>query len=201
MRYLSIYLALLLSISPLMADDKSEKILDELSLAVDNLGRYEVQFEIVNGGDVVAEGEYLVDQDLYRLLIASQEIYGDREYRYTVDHVLKEVVMESIDSSLPMVIANPARAFSGLNRSFDSEIVKMEGESIYVELTPKNKGEMIDSALLELDSVTKLPSSAKYVAEGEKIVVRILSITQSTTPLIPLAEISLPNGYEKIDIR
>lgn len=203
MRYIYFLIAaFIFSISPLMADKRSEKILDEMSLAIDGFGGYEVRFLIDNGGDVVVDGSYVVDGDIYKLLIANQEIYGDGEERFTVDNGLKEVVKETIDSSVSMIVANPARAFSNLKKGFDSEIITIDGvENICMMLKPRNEGDMLDSILLELDSKMKLPLSVVYRSSGEIITVRILEFEKSTISLTPLKDMKLPEGYDIIDIR
>lgn len=202
MRYLYLIIAVMCSTFQLMAESKSEQILDDMSLTVERLGAYEVSFQILNSGSFAIAGSYHVDRDTYKLLIANQEIYGDSKSRYTIDNDLKEVVMESIDSSVPMVVANPATAFSRLNKSFDSKIIKMDGsERISLQLTPRKANDLLDSILLEVDSKTKLPLSAIYSSGGEVIEVKIVAFEKSTTTLSPLDDITLPEGYDIIDIR
>ncbi len=203
MRKLSILIAVfMLSVAPIMADKQSEKILDEMSSAIDSFDSYEVSFEIESGGHSVANGVYVVDNDIYKLIIADQEIYGDGESRFTIDNAHREVVMERIDSSIPMVIANPAQAFSALNKSFESKIVEIDdGVNISVMLTPRKANDLIDNTLIEIDPKTKLPLSARYTSGGEIVIVKILDFAPSKKKLTPLDDMALPNGYDTIDIR
>lgn len=188
---------MLCGISTALADKNSEQILDDLNSAIEDLGRYEVHFDVENGGSIVANGEYFVDGELYKLTLADQEIYGDGESRYSVDKRLKEVVMESIDSSIPMVIANPARAFKELKKNFDSHTA----DNLTVELTPRKENEMIESAVIKVDGDSKLPISAKYISASESLTIKIKSFERSTKELISLENFPIPSGYEVIDIR
>ncbi|MFI3247945.1 MAG: hypothetical protein R3Y39_02330 [Rikenellaceae bacterium] len=200
MKYIYLIIALFIAVVPAMADKKGGQILDEMSSAIDAIGSYEVSFEVVSGGRVVASGEYIVDRDLYKLSIADQEIYGDSKSRFTIDNRLREIIMESIDSSIPMVVANPARAFKGLSKSFDSKIVE-QSDNITIALTPRKESDIIDSALLEIDTTTKLPILVRYEADGEQITVRILDLHKSSISLVSLEELVLPDGYDIIDVR
>lgn len=203
MRQIYLLVIMMLCIcSPVMADKRGEQILDDMSSAIDAFGRYEVGFVIENGGEVVAEGEYIVDGERYKLTLANQEIYGDGELRYTIDNHLKEVVMEAMDQQIPMIVANPARAFKGLKKSFDSKVVECDNlENICVELTPRKEGEIIDSALIEINSTSKLPTSAQYSSGNEVLTIIIRSIITTQSQLLALDELVIPSGYEVIDIR
>ncbi len=190
------------SVFSVLADKKSEQILDDMSVAIEDLGSYEVDFAIENGGAVVAEGKYIVDGEYYKLSLANQVIYGDGALRYTIDNHMKEVVMERLDSQIPMIVANPARAFKGLKKGFDSQIVESSSlNNICVKLTPKKDGEILDSAIIEINSTTKLPVLAEYSSGGEVLTVIIRSITEISSELLPLDKIDIPDGYEVIDIR
>lgn len=185
-----------------MADKRSEKIVDEMSSAIDVLGRYEVSFTVESGVGSVVDGSYIVDRELYKLTLADQNIYGDGEQRFTIDNANREVVMERLDSSIPMVIANPARAFSDLNKSFESEIIESNGgDNICVMFTPREESELIDNTLIEIDQKSKLPLSARYRAGEEVLFVKILKFEPANISLISLDEMSLPDGYDIIDIR
>lgn len=202
MRYIILLLSVaILSIGSVVADARSETLLNELSSRVDELGRYEVEFDIVMDGDVVDSGEYRVDEDRYKLVIAGQVIYGEGGERLTINAAQQEVVMERVDESLPMVVANPANAFRSLTLSFDSLI---EGELdglIYIQLTPREKSPLIESSTLVIDAESGLPNRVVYLSDGDIIVVEIKKISTIDESIPAIDSVSLPDGYEIIDIR
>lgn len=173
-----------------------------MNRSIEGFERYEVSFLIDNGSNGAVDGRYFVDGDLYKLLIANQEIYGDGELRFTVDNGLREVVKERVDSSMSMIVANPARAFSNLKKGFDSKIIEVdEIGNINLTLTPRKESDMLDNIQLTVDPKMKLPISVAYRSGEEVITVVILEFAESTTTLRPLGDMILPKEYDIIDIR
>lgn len=176
------------------------KMLTELSSAMSSLGRYSVDFSVEVGGEKVSEaGAYMVDGERYILTIAGQKFYGDDTTRYTIDTRNREVVIEPIDGSVQMVIANPAQAFSQLEKGFDVEVI--EGAACKLLLTPKVSGAIVESSELELDSDTKLPRSISYVADGESVKITILRLVSTSETIPKLTDIEYPEEFTVIDLR
>lgn len=177
--------------------------LSDMSLAIEALGRYEVRFSIyVDGIDATGEGRYLVDGGRYYLEIAGQQIYGDSQQRCSVDHNNREVILErlEVDDQSPMIIVNPAEAFTSLERYFDAEEMGSEDDRVAFKLTPKSGANILESTLLEVDRATKLPRVVTYFANDEVVEVMLHNISSfdgspsATTP-------TYPDDYDIIDIR
>ncbi len=178
-------------------------VLSDMSDAIAKLGRYKVTFLFdIEGGYLARGGEYLVDGDKYKLSmdLVGQEILGDGDVRYTINRAQHEVVIESFESSddsTPLIVRNPARAFTSLDQHFDSEVISDDRKTILLKLTPKDKSGLLVSSTIEIDTKKSLPRAVTYVAEGETIRVVIVDISKSSDRV----DISYPIDYEVVDIR
>ncbi len=193
------------------AEREGGELLRELSENISKLGRYEVNFSIdMKSQESSVTGSYHVDAERYMLDISGAQIYGDGEVRYSVDSANKEVVIERLEGSMPMIILNPAVAFISLDKYFDAEVIVRQKvvesgiEVILIDLRPKQDGEnslKMEGSVLALNSDTKLPCSIAYAVDGEIVTVLVTSI-KPTEKLIPsLSEIEYPAEYEIIDLR
>lgn len=213
---LSLLSLLLLSIGGVWS--ASVAALSDMTAAIESLGRYEVRFIISLGGAAGAvDGYYVVDGDRFFLSIADQQIYGDGAERCSVNHNLREVVLERLpdDESQPLVVVNPVAAFAELAQEFEAEVVAGvdvdddsdadvdvdDSDADYsvttLRLTPKSGGGVVDSSLLVIDNATHLPRSVSYESEGERVSLMILSIIPTEESVM----LSYPADYEVIDIR
>lgn len=168
--------------------------LKEISEAVKALGRYEVGFTV--DGEM---GEYWVDGERYHLSFGGQEIYGDGDVRYSINHRYREIVVErdAQDVALPVVVANPTTAFTSLDRLFRVvESVEGDGRAV-LSLEPKARRLALSGAVVEMDMETKLPTLVTYFADGESVTIKINRFVATKKYLSP----HLPEGYEMIDIR
>ncbi len=176
--------------------------LKELSRVISKMEQYEVQFEINMGvGGAAQRGSYFVDAERYILNIAPFLIYGDSGVRYTVDNNNLEIVIESVDESMPIIVSNPAMAFVALDSSFDAVVAEESAEEINLVLTPKAQKVLVDTIELKLDVKRMLPMAICYMADGEQIVVKIEKIAHSTQRIPQLEALTLPDGYEVMDLR
>ncbi len=182
--------------------------LNAMSQHIKALGPYEVAFEMgVSGRDEKIEGSYTVDENRYMLYVADQKIYGDGVVRYTINDQNREVVIEELESSTPMIIANPAKAFLELNKSLNSEITGgYNDRMISLVLTPKVNNLLFRSCFLTISRSTYLPLFVSYETDEEHVSMRITNIRSLNRPLGSVIErqlekIELPKGYEIIDIR
>lgn len=175
-------------------------LLSDMAAAIEGLGRYEVRFIISMGGAAAAvDGYYLVDGDRFFLSIADQQIFGDGAERCSVNHNLREVVLERLpdDESQSLVVVNPVAAFTELAQEFEAVVEAADGETTTLLLTPKTSDGIVDRSLLEIDNTTHLPRSISYEAEGDEISLVILSIL----PTEENVDMIYPADYEVIDIR
>ncbi|MFR9620508.1 MAG: hypothetical protein SNH63_04705 [Rikenellaceae bacterium] len=183
----------------------SEEVrLRDLTRAMRELTSYRVTFEMaVNGERMDFVGGYIVVGDRYQLTMPGQVILGDSLVRYTIDDNNGEVVVERVDpSSVPMVISNPARAFTVLDQAFAASL-KFTGSEYYtLWLRPKMGDPIVRVAELQISHKSHLPMSIAYTShEGDRVEVT-LDITQDSTLVIqPLDSTLYPSGYEVIDFR
>ncbi len=211
-KYLVIVVAAFVVLSPrALVASTGDDLLRELSNNISKLGCYEVSFSIeMTAQHREVTGRYIVDEHRYSLDMSGLRIYGDAKTRYSIDAENHEVVIERLDGSIPMLILNPALAFIALDRHFDARVIaKQEAsdhseELIVLELKPKSNiasSLEIDSSVLALDGLTKLPSSIGYMVDGEIIRIKVNSIMQSDMTIPPFDSIDYPAEYEIIDLR
>ncbi len=182
-------------------DRNSVGVLHELTTAIESLGSYEATFSVVvNGEHGGYSGCYGVDSrsERYVLWLPGILIFGDSEVRYTVDSLQREVVVEPISDMAPMVISNPARAFTMLDRSFTAQMKYSGAEYYTLKLTPKVRDRILDSSELQISRKDHLPIEVLYRSEGDEIVIHIDDIRSVEQILIPD---SYPDNYEVIDFR
>ncbi len=201
MRAVGLFLMLL--ISPIMSFGASgDELLRELSQSIEQLGRYEVNFILrVSEQASVSSGNYLVDSQRYILSLSGFKIYGDNSLRYSVDQMNREVVIERMESSMPMIVVNPASAFVELDRYFNASVQKSDAAVIQIRLEPKRRSTLVEGATLLLDAQSKLPREVIYLADGDEVRVVIESIVSTEQQIPMLEEIGYPDEYEVIDLR
>lgn len=201
MKRISIILSLTLSValsSFAAEDDRSVGLLQRLTNAIESLGSYEALFSLsVNGESINYDGRYEVDGEQYMLSTPGMMIYGDSSVRYSVDSLQQEVVIEYVVGA-PMIVSNPARAFTTLDQVFDARMKYFGDEYYIIKLTPKVKDKILQSSELTLSRESNLPLSVSYRSDDDEVVIDIQSINSIDCASIP---ISYPEDYEVIDFR
>ncbi len=198
----------LLAITTLSYVVCSGSSLKEVESAITTLGAYDVELSITfrtEEREVVAQGRYSVDGERYHLLIEGQEVYGDSLIRVAVNHPLREVVIEpllTMDAIVPLVMVNPAVAFTSLEELFEvsHQGASTEGVERFV-LTPRAENGLFSRSILEVDSTTKLPLSVSYEGDGEDIVIHMQSIKSNSRLLPTPTESPYPKDYKLFDLR
>ncbi len=174
--------------------------LNDMSAAIEQLGRYEARFTLsISGSEGAVDGYYIVDGDKFFLSIADQQIYGDGAERCTINHNQREVVLERLpdDGSQPLVVVDPVAAFANLAREFEISDEVSNEYITYLKLTPKSDGGVVDNSSVEIDNVSHLPRRISYQADGEEVSLTI-SYIDSTDEQVTM---SYPSEYEVLDIR
>ncbi len=185
-----------------------DPFLESMSKSVKALGPYEVQFEMsVSGQDGKYEGRYIVDENRYILYAADQVVYGDGKLRYTANDKDKELVIEKLESSTPMIIANPAQAFLELNRSLNSTVIGgYNDRMVSFTMTPKDSSLLFRSCFLTISRYTNLPLFVSYETDEEHVSMRIVNFVALNRPagsviVKNLDSVPIPDGFEVLDIR
>ncbi len=176
-----------------------------LSRAVESLGNYEVRFNLIVGtGDsnMSVQGLYRVAGERYMLSVGDNELYGDGEYRCTVNSAEREVIYERVDVTLPILMVNPARAFLSLDKSFNGEIMQVQSGVVDVELVPRKRGgNMLVKSVLAISEETLLPLSVSYVTEEDAVRIEICEIEVASGGVLGVDDVKVPQDYEVVDIR
>ncbi len=194
----AIYLSLPLSAAGATGDE----ILREMTSAIGWFKCYDVDFTLsVEGQKGEISGSYTVDGGRYMLTMSNYKIYGEGGVRYSVDEGSREVVIERLDTSMPMVVANPAKAFVELNDQYNSEVVTVVADYAVLKLLPKESNELIREVTLVVSTKTKLPKSILYNTGAEEASVEIISVRQSASRIPAVDSIAYPEGFEVIDLR
>ncbi|MFI3258911.1 MAG: hypothetical protein R3Y16_02310 [Rikenellaceae bacterium] len=175
--------------------------LDDMTRAIEALGRYEVGFSMRYNEHPIAEiGRYRVDGDSFSIEYPDLQIFCDGELRYTVNHLTREVIVEraTIEDDVQIIVNNPSKTFKALERVYRFREEASEGGGVKLLLTPKLIAKSkIESSEIELDPKTKLPISVKYLAKDEVICIEISHFESLPEPLA----FSYPDDYYLIDLR
>ncbi len=187
---------LMFSQSYASASVSADEVIKEVILNIEKQEQYKVKIEVILGNDSLL-GYYEVANDTYYLNIEGQELFGASGVKYEVYKDRKEVVIDSVSPDVNgNILANPAAAFSSIAKDFKATVLSnKEGvTTIYLEPIGEVK-ESIDSATLDVDNSTMLPTSLRYEIEGEVIEIKIVSIE----PVASIREYE-PSAYAEYEI-
>ena len=178
----------------------ADKIIKDVILNIEKQEQYKVKIEVIIGSDSLL-GFYEVSNDMYYLNIGNQELFGAHGVRYEVYNDRKEVVIDSVSPDVNgNILSNPAEAFSSMANDFDATVLSETEAVTTIFLNPiGDVKDSIDSATLEVDNSTMLPTSLRYKIEGEEIEIKIVSI--EPTKSINVYQPSKYSQYEIIDFR
>lgn len=170
------------------------------------LGDYRVEFSVDADGYVMA-GNYIVSGRKFRISTPEFEVVGDGTARYEVNHELREVIIDVMDTTDINVLVNPTRAFEFAESGFTAVYaggVSGSGD-IALELTSVDEESAIVKIKLFVKRDTGLPSRLEYSLEGldEKISVSVTSFRRDDNikPADFRFDKSKYKGYEIVDFR
>ena len=200
MRIFTLIILLLAPLSLIGAvGDDGSRYLQSLTHSIERLGSYRVVFTL-GVGDEELKGEYIVTKSgSYYLTVGEQSIKGDGQEREIVDHYNREIIRERVDSSTPMLMANPASAFLSLDAIFDSTVIAEDQKSIDLKLLQKGDAPLFEGVDLRLSIDDSLPLQINYLADGDEVNVSILSFENFSGEL-PTIDVD-NEQYEIIDLR
>lgn len=196
-------------VRPASAEDRAAEILARLSAEFRRMESYEVRFDVAGEG-FAATGRYAVSGSSYCLTIGDAEIFADGAVRYEVDHARREVTIVEVDTASRNILNNPVRAFDFLGDEYAASLLsETEGRAV-VRLTPRaarrgggassSVGDGVDDITLTVDVASMRPLSLVYAYDGERITVRILSLSKDGIR-VRAFDSKACEGYELIDFR
>ncbi len=202
MRFFSTIILSLLSLNTLFGavGEDGTPYLKQLTRSIEEIESYRVLFTL-ELGDEALEGEYIVkDGESYYLTAGTQRISGNSSEREIVDSYNHEIIRERVNSSTPMLMANPATAFLSLDKIFESKVVAHEESYINLELHPREDKSLFESVTLLLSATNYLPLRMIYRADGDEVVIAIDSfeLFEGSLPTLDQTELE---KYEVVDLR
>lgn len=202
MRFFSTIILSLLSLNTLFGavGEDGTPYLKQLTRSIEEIESYRVLFTL-ELGDEALEGEYIVkDGESYYLTAGTQRISGNSSEREIVDSYNHEIIRERVNSSTPMLMANPATAFLSLDKIFESKVVAHEESYINLELHPREDKSLFESVTLLLSATNYLPLRMIYRADGDEVVIAIDSfeLFEGSLPSLNAEELE---QYEVVDLR
>lgn len=183
------------------ASGSANAILKSVLANLEAKNPYKVEIE-VNYGNNNLIGFYEVDSDAYYISIDEQELYGDTNVKYEVFNSRKEVVIDTVKPDLNgNLLNNPSTAFTSIRDHYSAEIIAENDYYTTLELKPKNDDEgSIETIELSVSNATKLPIEILYKFGGEKVVIKVVEITNLPST-ITLYDSGKYVDYEIIDFR
>ncbi len=188
--------------------EKAAALLAGLSKNIAALGDYRVEFGVgAEGGQIL--GSYIVSGPKFRIVTPEFEVIGDGVSRYEINHELREVVADAMDTTDVNILVNPVKAFEfakeGFVPSYKGEVQANGKVCDMVEMKPALDGSAITQVKLYVARDTGLPVRLEYLLDGidEKVSVTVSSFKKDTA--IKLSDFvfdrSKYKGYEVVDFR
>jgi hypothetical protein len=134
-KIISLSLLLFLGLSAVaQTADNAKDVVADLAQYITKLGRYEATFKL-QVGDYVAEGRYMVDGNVYHIIVGSAaEVYCDGKVRYEVDKEREEVNIDVVDASSRNILDNPTRCFDFVGSDYSAIVVERGEEQVTLKL-------------------------------------------------------------------
>lgn len=161
-------------------ENKADELLAGLSSRIAAMQSYRVEFTVY-AEESVMQGGYVVSGRNFKITTSEFEVIGDGKSRYEVNHALKEVVVDIMDTTDVNILINPTRAFEfaqgGFVSSYGGTAELGDQISDFVVLTPAAVGSSINQVKLYISRETGLPARLEYRLAGlaDKITVEVSS--------------------------
>lgn len=169
-----------------------------MSSAVKALGGYEVSFT-VRAGDYSGDGRYAVSGDDYYLTLGDVDVFGAGGTRYEVNRALREITIDTVDTSSRNILVNPAGGLDFISDEFSAETVSQGDGRVSVRLTPTDGGNA-GTIVVTMDTSTWLPVKLVYELNGESVAIDISGMAAVSGGIAGFDQ-SAYKGYEIIDFR
>ena len=177
MKYVIVLLLTLISYSG-FADEKSDKLLSNLSSKLKVLNSYKAVFNVFVDEEDIGVGEYSVNGDKFYIEILDKEIYSDGKVQYDVNNEDSEIIVDNVGANSGDVLSNPANAFNELSTHYThkfSQKIDLKGLKYdLIKLVAKDADAGVKYVDLYLSVISGLPYKIVYKINDTESVVEVI---------------------------